>query len=442
MRCPHLVLAGAAVAAVRVAPAQSVKVSPSTLVAVSSPEHAITEPHLAIDPTHPERLIGAVYQASKPGLRFPAGQDEQTCAAFVSGDSGTTWTKHEFTMTWCADPWVAITPDGQALVTMLGRHAAFPQQGNSGLVGFHSADAGRTWDTLAIGLGRSHDHPTMAVDLGAGSSRGWIYLTSHRGRSADDGRIRYGVYVARSRTGGKAFDDAAYLIPNNLHNLTEIPVVLSDGTLIASFVDAAFFSTDTITAQQRETLFERRRAWVVRSTDGGYTFSSPLFVTDACGPPPGYRLSAFAADISKGQYDGRLYFACRAVGGGPIVVTSSRDRGETWSAPVRMQATSRDSTTTPIPAIAVNDRSSVLVAWWGASGDANDACGTNLYASASTDGGKTFSPRTLVATCAGGGDYFGLVGVPGGRFRLLWPETRNGVRQLRTTLVEVAAPSP
>jgi len=441
MRCAYFALVCAATTIVRAVPAQSVKVSPSTLVAVSPPDHAISEPHLAIDPTHPERLVAAVYQASKPGLRFPAGQDEQTCAAFVSGDSGVTWIKHEFNTTWCADPWVAITPDGQALVTVLGRHPAFPQQGNSGLVAFHSADAGRTWDSVAVGLGRSHDHTTMAVDLSRGPRRGWIYLSSHRGRSADDGRIRFGVYLARSRTSGKTFDDPVYVVPNNLHNLTEIPVVLSDGTLIASFVDATF-PIDTGSAQPNEKLFDRRRAWIVRSSDGGYTFSAPLFVTDACGPPPGYRLSAFAADVSSGQYDGRLYFACRAAGGGPIVVTTSRDRGESWTPPVRMQATARDTATYPIPALAVNDRGAVLVAWWGASGDANDACGTNLYASASTDGGRTFSPRALVARCAGGGDYFGLVGVPGGRFRLLWPETRDGARQLRTTLVEVAPGNP
>ena len=107
--------------------------------------------------------------------------------------------------------------------------------------------------------------------------------------------------------------------------------------------------------------------------------------------------------------------------------------------PVRMQATARDTVAYPIPALAVNDRGAVLVAWWGASGDAKDPCGTNLYASASTDGGRTFSPRTLVARCAGGGDYFGLVAVPGGRFRLLWPEMHSGARQLRTTVVEVSA---
>jgi hypothetical protein len=54
------------------------------------------------------------------------------------------------------------------------------------------------------------------------------------------------------------------------------------------------------------------------------------------------------------------------------------------------------------------------------------------------DGGHTFSPRALIAPCAGGGDYFGIVAVPGGRFRLLWPETREGVQQLRTTVVQVS----
>jgi hypothetical protein len=417
--------------------AQSIKISPATLVALGSPEHPIVEPHLAIDPLHPERFLAAAFLTAKPGLKFPDGQEEQTCAAFLSIDSGSTWTRHDFKAKWCADPWVAITPDGNALVTMVAKHPSFPQQGTSGLVGFHSADGGHTWDSLPIGLGRNHDHPTMAVDLSRQSRRGWIYLSSHRGRSADDGHFRYGVYMARSRNGGKSFDDPVYVIPNNLHNLTEMPVVLSDGTLVESFVDAAF-TADSGGAQRNEPLFDRRRAWVVRSSDGGYTFSPPLFVTDACGPPPGYRLSAFAADISGGQHDGWLYFACRAAAGGPIVVTHSRDRGETWSPVVRMQATARDTLMYPIPALAVNDRGTVLVAWTGASGLPNEKCDRNLYVTASMDGGRTFSPRALIAPCAGGGDYFGIVAVPGGRFRLLWPETREGVQQLRTTVVQVS----
>jgi hypothetical protein len=425
------------VAAGRFASAQSIKVAASTLVATAPPDHPITEPHLAIDPTHPDHLVAAAYLSAKPGLKFPAGQDEQTCATFVSQDSGATWARHDFDATWCADPWVATTPDGQVLVTMVAKHAALAAQGANGLVAFHSNDRGRSWDSLPIGLGRNHDHPTMAVDYSPGPRRGWIYMSSHRGRSADDGRYRYGVYMARSRNGGKSFDDPVYLIPNNLHNLAEMPVVLSDGTLIESFVDATY-TPDSGGGQPNEVLFDRRRAWVVRSFDGGFTFAPPLFVTDACGPPPGYRLSAFAADVSQGQYDGRLYFACRAAGGGPVVVTHSRDRGETWSPVVRMQATSRDTITYPIPGLTVNDRGAVLIAWTGASGVSSDPCGTNLYASVSTDGGSTFSSRVQIATCAGGGDYFGITPVPGGRFRLLWPQVRDGVRQLRTAVLDVS----
>src|SRR6185312_12422869 len=68
MKRAYLVFTCATASAVSGVSAQSVKVSPSTLVAVSSPDHAITEPHLAIDPVHTERLVAAVYQSSKPGL--------------------------------------------------------------------------------------------------------------------------------------------------------------------------------------------------------------------------------------------------------------------------------------------------------------------------------------------------------------------------------------
>lgn len=260
-------------------------------------------------------------------------------------------------------------------------------------------------------------------------------MTTRRWRSTSLRVGSAGGYTSHP-TAGKSFDDPVWIIPNNLHNLAEMPVVLSDGTLIESFVDAAY-APDSGGTAVRHSLFDRRRAWVVRSTDGGFSFSSPLFVTDACGPPPGYRLSAFAADVSRGAFDNRLYFACRAAGGGPIVVTHSRDRGETWTPVLHMQTTAGDTIGFPIPGLAVNDRGAVLIAWLGASGAPADACGTNLYASASTDGGDTFSARSLVASCTGGGDYFGVASEPGGRFRLLWPETRDGVRQLRTTMLEV-----
>src|SRR5205809_930609 len=97
--------------------AQSIKVAPSTHVATGSAEHPIVEPHLAVDPMHPDHVLTAAFARANPRLKFPEGQDNQTCAAFLSLDSGASWTRHDFNVSWCADPWVgmACTSPGLAL---------------------------------------------------------------------------------------------------------------------------------------------------------------------------------------------------------------------------------------------------------------------------------------------------------------------------------------
>src|SRR6266699_3487258 len=75
--------------------AQSIKVAPSTHVATGSAEHPIVEPHLAVDPMHPDRLLTAAFARANPRLKFPEGQDNQTCAAFLSLDSGASWTRDD-----------------------------------------------------------------------------------------------------------------------------------------------------------------------------------------------------------------------------------------------------------------------------------------------------------------------------------------------------------
>jgi hypothetical protein len=256
------------------------------------------------------------------------------------------------------------------------------------------------------------------------------------------------VYVVRSRDGGKTFDDAVYSIPNNLHNLSEMGGVLSDGTLLVTFVDATY-ARDSGSTQRPRVAFERRRAWMVRSTDAGQTFSIPLFITDACGPPPGFRLSAFAVDGGSSSFAGNLYFACRAKGGGPVVVTRSRDRGESWSAPVAIGVMSSDSSSAErIPGIAVDGAGAVLVAWIDGGRPARP-CESTLYVAGSTNGGSSFSQPHVVsrsAACAEGtyvrsatgGDYFGLVGQSDKGFRIVWSEIRNGVAQLLTTTVQTS----
>jgi hypothetical protein len=425
--------------------AQTIRIDKSVLVAASAPDQQLEEPHLALDPANPDHLVAVAMVGGASVGTFDEQQDRRHCASFLSRDGGATWARHDFATTRCADPWVVITPDGHALVTMLGAHPSLPQQGRGGLLAFRSTDGGGTWDDTPIGLGGNHDHTTMAMDLSAGPRRGWIYLSSHRPLRADDGLLRYGVYMVRSRNGGRTFDDPVYVVVNNLHNLPEMPAVLADGTLFQSFVDCCHSNdtgtTASVSATQKTVIFQQRRAWVIRSTDGGYSFSTPLFVTDACGPPPGYRLSAFAADGSAGPFTGRLYFACREKGGGPIVINHSRDRGETWTSSTAVHSAAPESVVEGrIPALAVSVRGAVAVAWIDATGKARQPCQESVYVAASLDGGHSFSAGQLVSRTAGcgtGGDYFGLVAMPDGRFRLLWAEPRDGVTQLRTTTLAV-----
>lgn len=430
----------------RIADAQSLTARPPTVVAPATLEHPFDEPHMASDPRDGDHWV-AVAIVWGSAAKFPESLKDQVCASFLSLDGGRTWDRHDFPVTGCFDPWVVLTDDGQAIASMIAASPVFPSQGNSGLLVFRSRDGGRTWDDVPVGLGTDHDHTAIAIDRSQSPRRGWIYISSNRGTRADNGLSRYGPWIVRSRDAGKSFDDPVSMIPNNLHNLTEMPVVLSDGTLIVSYVDA-LYSTDR---DDRLGTFERRRAWVVRSTDGGHTFSVPLFVNDACGPPPGFRLSALAADTSNSSFRDRLYFVCREKGSGAIVVNHSADRGERWSAPIALGSPETVAAVEErVPGVAVNRDGVVAVAWIDGRTAAGHHCELRVFLTASLDGGVSFLPAIRISSTpacddqarAGlrrptGGDYFGMTATADGAFRLMWVEVRDGIKQLMTTTARV-----
>jgi len=425
-------------------PAESIRVDSPTVVARASTQHPLDEPYIAVDPRD-DQIWVAVAIVRGSALTFPDVLKDQTCASFASIDGGHTWRRHDFPVTGCADPWVVIMDDGHAIASMLAASPAFPAQGSAGLLVFRSDDRGQTWDG-PVGLGASHDHAAMAIDR-HGAHRGWIYITSHKSIRADEGVRRYGPWISRTRDGGKSFDDPVTPIPDNLHNFAEMPAVLADGTLVVSFVDG-FYPTERT---DRDGAFERRRAWMIRSSDGGHTFSVPLFVNDACGPPPGFRLSALAADTSGGTFRDRLYFACREKGGGAIVVNHSADRGERWSQPVAVHAPDGDPTVDErIPGLAVNRDGVLAVAWIDGRSSTNHHCEQRVFVTASLDGGQSFLPAAAVSSTprcddqtrvgsSTGGDYFGFAPAADGSFRLLWAEMRDGVKQLVTTVIRVGS---
>jgi hypothetical protein len=418
------------------------QVGAAVTVARETDPRRFSEPHLAIHPGNPNQFLAAVWTAAT----WQDQNQARRCASFVSIDAGATWLRHDFALPDCYDAQVAILPDGQAVFVALATIPGLRPDRPDWLVVFHSNDGGLTWDEAPTTLGWRYDHPAVAVDLTSPKRSGWIYITSHLEWSDGTPPRKSGVFVARSRDGGKTFDVPVTPSPSSLHNFAETPVVLSDGTVVASFVD------DTWTPPSPE----RRRAWIIRSVDGGTTFSAPQFVNQECGPPPGFQLSALAVDVSDGPFRDRLYFACRQNAGGPVAVTTSTDGGVTWTRPgVAVGPNRVDKDARRVMTLAVNNRGVVGVMVVERRAHTGDGCLVVEF-SASLDGGKTFVPPQQVSSSACGnapndqmaarrfptyGDYFGLVSTPDGQFRLMWPEMRGGSSVLLTTTVALEGPS-
>jgi BNR repeat protein len=421
--------------------AQTIRVGAVTEVARETDPRRFSEPHLAVHPANPRHLLATAWHASLSDSSAAVHQS-QRCSSFVSRDAGATWTRHDFPLVDCFDPQVAITPDGQAVFLAGGIFEPIVPARNTWLVVYHSADGGVTWDDKPTIVGHGHDHPAVVVDLGSPARKGWIYVSSHYQWRDGNSQLQSSVFVARSRDGGKTFDSPVETSPTPLHNVSEMPVVLSDGTIVASFVDS----------EESGAALTNRRAWVIRSSDGATTFSRASHASDQCGPPPPFQLSALAVDASNGPLRDRLYFACRQSGGGPIVVTSSADRGATWNRPgVAVGPDTPGKDVRRVASLAVNGAGVVGVLI--VERKPNPSQCLEVTFSASFDGGATFGAPQRVSSSPCGdsptdavaarlfptyGDYYGIVALPDGSFRVMWPQLRSGVPVLLTTLVEVA----
>lgn len=426
------------------APAQSIRVTSQALSLPELDGKPLGEPHLVSHPSKPDHLLGAAMVHDPAAvLSDTASRKKIRCATVVSTDGGTTWRTHLFPIMGCFDPQVAITARGDAIFAALGQDAQLAQEDR--LVVYHSADGGLTWNAPPVGLGGGHDHPVVVADWSGSPRANWLYIVSSKAARLDNGTLRFGVSVSRSRNGGRTFDPPALILNNNLMHKAETPVVLSDGTLVVSYVEAA--------VADGRSLLMRRRAFVTQSQDGGYTFARPGFVNEACGgPAEGFRLSAMAVDASADSTRDRLYFACNDPITRAVLVQTSADGGETWSAVTPVTAGQADTAARrKVMGMTVNRSGVVGVAWLetrtGATG-----CAEHVFFAASTGGGTRVLPAQRISSdssCATSdvngsgwpGDYFGMVSDQQGRFRLLWSGVRGGLLQLHLATIEVASPS-
>jgi hypothetical protein len=431
-----ILTAGDALAQTPSAAAPTIQVGPNVYVSAGLEARPLTEPHLAAHPADPNHLLGATIVSSTTA----AWSDEQHCAAFLSLDGGRTWTRHDFAVTVCGDPWVALTGQGTAVFTVLASHKSLPDSAPQLLV-FVSRDGGRTWSEVPQSLGRGHDHQTATVDRD-----GNIYVLSGQGWRDADGKLRWTVFVARARAGRSYFDALHRFVPSNLNINAEGLAVLSNGAFVVSYSD---FQRN-VDEFRRGGILERGRTWIMVSRDRGETFSVPLFVTEQCGRS----WTFLAADTSGGPHRDRLYHVCPNRDATAIQLHRSADRGEQWSDPILVEPAASKSGSRTHPQVAVNPSGVLGVSWLDTRDDPSGRCYAP-YFTASRDGGQTFLPPARVAgsvSCpdsthngpafqrwSKGGDYFGFAAAADGRFHVLWPDARSGRFQTWTGVVTVNA---
>jgi hypothetical protein len=408
-------------------------VGENVLVSGANAERPLVEPQLVANPKDPKHLLGVAIVSSEPPF-----SPQADCASFASFDGGRTWSRHDFGIPSCGDPWVALREDGTALF------AGLAPRGEIRLS--RSTDGGRTWAPVPVDLGRGHDHESVIADATAGPRAGSFYVVSGRMQRDKAGRGVASVFVARSGDGGKTFAPPADFVASSLNNSALASAVLSDGTLVVPFIDYRSHAGDHGGAG----MLERRRVWALLSSDGGKTFSHPMFVSEACGSAGGF--ASLAVDASALPARDRLYLVCTNRDRNGVLVHHSADRGETWSAPVRADGAGGEVVFRRTPSIAVNKGGVVGVTWYERRKEGAREC-QHIYFTASLDGGKTFLPEVRVSSApscpdtprngqsakrwAAGGDYSGLAASPDGSFHVLWADSRNGIYQLWAVRVRI-----
>jgi hypothetical protein len=283
-----------------------------------------------------------------------------------------------------------------------------------------------------------------------------------------DGQIMSGTVIYTSRDRGQTFS-LSTLAPAQGHQSSYQGngLVLSDGTFIAPFAE--------LDSKGSKDGFLR----VIRSEDGGNTFSTAITVSKWVGP---FSPMSLAVDQTAGVFRDRIYavWADSSSGRSQLMLSYSSDKGKTWSNPVAVNddepfSDGRKGPDDFMGVVAVNRAGVVGVSWYDRRDSANNRDWWVRFA-ASCDGGKSFLPSIKVSesaftheptkarpidfSSAGGGDYespyntlglqvhptrayygggdtAGLAADADGIFHGLWIDNRTGFAQVWTAPITV-----
>ena len=314
------------------------------VVRVSDPD-AINpaEVTIAINPKNPDNIVAASFQAGRPPRPRYASYN------YVSMDGGKTWktvpVEDPKGLTQ-GDDAVYFSSDGIAHhihLSFVGIRVATPPRAESGMLVESSKDGGLTWGESVPAINHVNsvipfeDKPGIVVDNAPQSKyKGNVYLawTRFDVYGSSDPDCHSHIYFSRSTDAGKTFS---------------MPFRISDGAGDCRDSDNTVEGAVPAVGPNGEVYV----VWAgplglvfKKSVDGGLTFSKDKAIGQM---PGGWDFSVegldrangmpvTGVDLSNGPNKGALYVNwIDARNGDPdVFVVSSRDGGETWSAPTRI----------------------------------------------------------------------------------------------------------
>lgn len=414
------------------------------------PDALYVEPYLVADPADTRHLVAAAIAFPPKAKTNSMDIFGRTASlhVFVSFDGGASWHRHVFSSASAGlyDPWVTFGTGHEVYVSCLASRD--PNIQEVARV-FRSRDGGQTWlepvDLPLLPPGITEDHPLIVFDRTTGKYSNRLYLVTSRKQHRGVSRIVYALQVFASPDGGTSFLGLVEILPNDFNNWAGNAVVLSDGTVVVSFAEYGKDGPDG-----KEVLLHPR-IWVVKSEDGGRTFPMPVVVTEE------QRMESFpmmAVDTSSSTNKDRIYPVSSFPG--LLHVWHCSEKGEQWSeSTVPGSDEKGEGWKLRNPQVAVNNAGIVAVAWRNHLSPRDADC-SQLFLSASADGGKAFLPGVPASTVSctnlpgnqllggfverwkAGGEYFGLTAGSDGVFRLLWPDSRDGHFSLWMTTGKVS----
>jgi hypothetical protein len=369
VRAPDMPLAGASAAC-------AAKVAASTAAGSLNFPDAETEPHVAVDPTNPMHLV-AMFQQDRWNDGGSNGD-----VVVVSNDGGASWhlaaSQPRYTICQGAtsgspgffdrttDPWVSFSSDGAIVYAIADSfNANGPAFGGaSAILVSRSLDGGETWDTPVTARFDAsttvlNDKETVTADP---SSARVAYATWDRlvspSQNANPGAFnvspafRGPSMFSKTTDGGQTWSTGRPIFDPGQENQT-----IGNQIVVPTAGPASGVLIDGFTLiRNKGGLGNNRRqsvsVAVIRSSDGGATWSQPIIVSDL--QIAHVRIAGQAVRSSDelpefaAAPDGTLYAVWQdrrfsPAGASKIALSRSTDGGLHWSTPVRIDQSPGDT---------------------------------------------------------------------------------------------------